>query len=212
VTGPASRTTRPASSRPHFTGRAAILAVVLCAIALSLAYPIREYIAQRRQIDQLQAQRQQLALHLKQLRQEQKRLHDPSYIEREARDRLHMCFPNQKCYVIIEPDPRKARSTTGRADGEPWYARLWKSVQQANQQTKPEQTKPEQTKPVQTKPVQTKPVQTKPMPARTQSEGASELDVTVQACMKVTSIARRGDGCAIHTGARLPRVAETLRR
>jgi cell division protein FtsB len=197
VTEPASRTTRPASSRPHFTGRAAILAVVLCAIALSLAYPIREYIAQRRQIDQLQAQRQQLALHLKQLRQQQKRLHDPSYIEREARDRLHMCFPNQKCYVIIEPAPKNARSTAGRADGEPWYARLWRSVQQANQQTKPEQTKPEQTK---------------PMPARTQSESASELDVTVQACMKVTSIARRGDGCDIHTGARLPRVAETLRR
>ena len=157
MTEPASRTTRPASSRPHFTGRAAILAVVLCAIALSLAYPIREYIAQRRQIDQLQAQRQQLALHLKQLRQEQKRLHDPSYIEREARDRLHMCFPNQKCYVIIEPGARNARSTAERADGEPWYARLWKSVQQANQQTKPVQTKPEQTKPEQTKPEQTKP-------------------------------------------------------
>jgi cell division protein FtsL len=202
VTEPASRTTRPASSRPHFTGRAAILAVVLCAIALSLAYPIREYIAQRRQIDQLQTQRQQLALHLKQLRQEQKRLHDPSYIEREARDRLHMCFPNQKCYVIIEPAPKNAGSTTGRADGETWYARLWKSVQQANQQTKPEHTKPEHTRPV----------QTKPMPASTQSEGASELDVTVHACMKVTSIARRGDGCDIHTGARLPRVAESLRR
>ena len=35
------------------TGRAALLAVVICAIALSLAYPVREYIAQRRQIDQL---------------------------------------------------------------------------------------------------------------------------------------------------------------
>ena len=197
MTEPASRSTRPASSRPHFTGRAAILAVVLCAIALSLAYPIREYIAQRRQIDQLQAQRQQLALHLKQLRQEQKRLHDPSYIEREARDRLHMCFPNQKCYVIIEPAPKNAQSTTGRADGEPWYARLWKSVQQANQQTKPEQTKPGPTK---------------PEPGRTQSESASELDVTIHARMKVTSIARRGDGCGIHTGAGLHRVAETLRR
>ena len=136
MTEPASRSTRPASSRPHFTGRAAILAVVFCAIALSVAYPVREYIAQRRQIDQLQAQRQQTALHLKQLRQQQKQLHDPSYIEREARDRLHMCFPHQKCYVIIEPAPKDARSA-GRADGVPWYARLWKSVQQANQQTKP---------------------------------------------------------------------------
>jgi hypothetical protein len=109
-------------------------------------------------------------------------LHDPSYIEREARDRLHMCFPNQKCYVIIEPAPKNARSTTGRADGEPWYARLWKSVQQANQQTKP--------------------MQTNPMPGRTQSEGASELDVTIHVCMKESFIPDSGDGCDIHTGAR----------
>ena len=43
---PAPRTTR-------FTSRAALLAVVICAIALSLAYPVREYMAQRLQIDQL---------------------------------------------------------------------------------------------------------------------------------------------------------------
>jgi len=136
VTEPGSRTTRPAASRPRFTGRAAILAVVLCAIALSLAYPIREYIAQRRQIDQLQAQRRETMLHLKDLRQQQKRLHEPAYIERQARDRLHMCFPNQKCYVIIEPAPKNAQGTAGQGDGIPWYARLWKSVQQANQPTK----------------------------------------------------------------------------
>jgi cell division protein FtsB len=139
VTGPASRTARPASPRPRFTGRAAILAVVLCAIALSLAYPIREYIAQRRQIDQLQAQRRQTMQHLQELRQQQKRLHEPSYIERQARDRLHMCFPNQKCYVIIAPAPKNAQDGAGQAGGIPWYARLWKSVQQANQQMKPRQ-------------------------------------------------------------------------
>jgi cell division protein FtsB len=139
VTEPASRTARPAVNRPRFTGRAAILAVVLCAIALSLAYPIREYIAQRRQIDQLQAQRRQTMLHLRELRQQQKHLHEPSYIERQARDRLHMCFPNQKCYVIIEPAPKDAQGAAGRAAGIPWYARLWKSVQHANQQTKPKQ-------------------------------------------------------------------------
>ena len=42
----------------RLTGRAALLAVVICAIALSLAYPVREYIAQRQQIDQLLAAQQ----------------------------------------------------------------------------------------------------------------------------------------------------------
>jgi len=37
----------PGADRAKFTSRAAVLAVVLCAIALSLAYPVREYIAQR---------------------------------------------------------------------------------------------------------------------------------------------------------------------
>ncbi len=45
----------PARSRTQFTGRAAVLAIVLCGIALSLAYPVREYISQRKQIDQLLA-------------------------------------------------------------------------------------------------------------------------------------------------------------
>jgi len=134
VTQAASPAAGPARSRPRFTGRAAILAVVLCAIALSLAYPVREYIAQRRQIDQLQAQRSQIALQLKRLEHEQRRLHDPAYIEQLARDRLHMCMPTQKCYVIIEPIPANAQATAARRDQAPWYARLWSSVQQANEQ------------------------------------------------------------------------------
>ena len=49
-----------AARSTRLTGRAAVLAVVICAIALSLAYPVREYIAQRQQIDQLLAQQQTL--------------------------------------------------------------------------------------------------------------------------------------------------------
>ncbi len=133
VTGAASSAARPGGPRPHFTGRAAILAVVLCAIALSLAYPVREYIAQRRQIDQLQAQRSQTALQLKRLEQERKRLKQPAYIEQQARDRLHMCFPGQTCYVIINPGSG-GTGPTARRDQVPWYARLWSSVQEANEQ------------------------------------------------------------------------------
>jgi hypothetical protein len=39
--------------------------------------------------------------------------------------------------VIIEPEPKNRPGATGQADGTPWYARLWKSVQQANEQPKP---------------------------------------------------------------------------
>ncbi len=123
---------RSGGPRPHVTGRAAILAIVLCAIALSLAYPVREYIEQRRQIDQLQAQRNAIAAHLKDLEHERQRLNSPSFVEQQARDRLHMCLPTQMCYVVIAPAARNGRAATAPADSVPWYARLWSSVQQAN--------------------------------------------------------------------------------
>jgi cell division protein FtsB len=111
-------------------GRAAILAVVLAAVALSLAYPVREYISQRRQIEQLRWQAQQISRQIRRLEAQQVRLREPGYIERQARDRLHMCFPTQTCYVIIGAGPGHRSKVL--SSGTPWYARLWSSVQQAN--------------------------------------------------------------------------------
>ena len=56
------------------TGRAALLAVVICAIALSLAYPVREYIAQRQQIDQLLAEQQTMSAQVKALSEQSTQL------------------------------------------------------------------------------------------------------------------------------------------
>ena len=124
--------TAPAASRrPRFTGRAAVLAVVLCAVLLSLAYPVREYIAQRRQLDQLLVTRQQLVAQLKQLQARERLLTNPAYIAAQARDRLHMCLPSRSCYVVIDPPPPGAAAAARRA-ATPWYERLWASVQQAD--------------------------------------------------------------------------------
>ena len=105
---PGAQPRRPPPERPRFTSRAAVLAVVVCAIALSLAYPVREYIAQRRQIDQLQAQSAATTAELARLRAEAQRLNDPAYIEQQAQDRLHMCLPGASCYVIIGGRPAGA--------------------------------------------------------------------------------------------------------
>jgi cell division protein FtsL len=117
--------------RPKLTSRAAVLAVVLCAVALTLAYPVREYIAERRQIDQLQAQNAQVAAAVKRLRAEQRALTSPARIEQEARDNLHMCFPSQTCYEVIYPVRAHAQTGAQHAAA-PWYGRLWKSVSKAD--------------------------------------------------------------------------------
>jgi cell division protein FtsB len=119
------------TARPKLTGRAAVLAIVLCAITLTLAYPVREYIADRRQIDQLAASNARLAEQVRHLRAEARSLAQPSVIEQEARDDLHMCFPSQTCYEVIPLATPHAKAGVKPA-GSPWYGRLWASVQKAD--------------------------------------------------------------------------------
>jgi cell division protein FtsL len=121
----APRTTR-------LTSRAAVLAVVICAIVLSLAYPVREYVAQRQQIDQLVAKRQAMQARVKSLEAEKARLSDPSYIEQLARQDLDMCFPGTQCYVIEGSQSLIDGAGPKQPGTAPWYAKLWRSVEQAD--------------------------------------------------------------------------------
>jgi cell division protein FtsB len=125
---------RPPLRSAKLTGRAALLAVVMCAIALSLAYPVREYIGQRRQIDQLLNTQQSLSAQVKNLQTQQQQFSDPNYIKQQARDQLHMCLPTEKCYVIIgnnspAPDATPKQTPTPTS----WYSKLWGSVKKADQ-------------------------------------------------------------------------------
>jgi cell division protein FtsL len=148
MTAPAGRPARPGASpdpvqpgasralrRARLTSRAAVLAVVLCAVALSLAYPVREYITQRRQIDQLEVQQQAIALRLGTLKSEQQHLSSNAYVEQQAEDKLHMCLPTLTCYVIINPPAaHSGQAAAAPAPGTAWYERLWQSVRQADRE------------------------------------------------------------------------------
>ena len=122
--------TAPRSTR--LTSRAAVLAVVICAIALSLAYPVRAYLAQRQQIDQLLAQRQTMLVQVKNLEAEQAKLSSQSYIEQLARQELDMCFPGTQCYIIEGTQTLTNGTSPHRPGPAAWYAKLRQSVQQAD--------------------------------------------------------------------------------
>ena len=124
----------PASApRPtRLTGRAALLAVVICAIALSLAYPVREYISQRQQIDQLVTQQRSMLAQVQRLQAQQAKLSSPPYIEQLARQELDMCFPRTQCYIVEggrSPLITAPVQQPGRAS---WYETVWHSVQRAD--------------------------------------------------------------------------------
>ncbi|TDQ54845.1 septum formation initiator family protein [Actinorugispora endophytica] len=119
------------SVRPALTSRAAVLALLVCVIALSLAYPLREYVAQRSEIAQLQDQRARTQETVEELSQRYEELQDPAYIEREARSRLHYRYPGEQAYVVIGGEAPETPEDSAPAD--PWFTQLWKSVLEADE-------------------------------------------------------------------------------
>jgi cell division protein FtsB len=108
--------------------------VVICAIALSLAYPVREYIAQRQQIDQLLALQQANAAQVQALEEENGRLTQTWYVEQQAEDELHMCFPQEQCYEVVSGQSAPPAASKPHVAADPWYDTLWQSVQRADAQ------------------------------------------------------------------------------
>ncbi|WP_460777163.1 FtsB family cell division protein [Nocardiopsis nanhaiensis] len=114
------------------TSRAAILALVVCAIALSLAYPLREYIMQRSQISELQDESARMEENVAYLEERQEVLREDEYVEREARSRLHYQYPDETAYIVIRPDTESEADADPEKPAEPWFAQLWRSVEEAD--------------------------------------------------------------------------------
>ena len=85
----------------RFTPRAVMLALVVTALLLYLAVPIRAYVAQRQRLDQLQRQTQFLEQQNGKLEQQVKQLHDPAYIERVARECLGMVKKGEIGFIVV---------------------------------------------------------------------------------------------------------------
>ena len=90
-----------ASRRIRFSPRAAMLAVVVTALLLYLAVPVRAYVTQRQRLDQLQRQTQLLEQQNAKLEQQVKRLDDPAYIERIARECLGMVKKGEIGFIVV---------------------------------------------------------------------------------------------------------------
>ncbi|HEX4816398.1 MAG TPA: septum formation initiator family protein [Nonomuraea sp.] len=124
------------AKRPQLTGRAAILAVVVCAIAMSLAYPVREYISLRRSIAELRAEKARVEAERQALLARDRQADDPNWIKKTAKERLHYCGPGEKCFVVMEPEPDKRQAAVQQAPTvPPWYETLWESVEAVDKGT-----------------------------------------------------------------------------
>jgi cell division protein FtsB len=116
------------------TARAAILVVALAAVALAVALPFKIWLGQRSDIASLGAQTRQAQHQITALQAERKRWNSPSYIEQQARERLHYVMPGQKTYVVLgsPATPKKKTSRDPAATSTaPWYSQFWASVASA---------------------------------------------------------------------------------
>jgi cell division protein FtsB len=114
--------------------RAAVLAVVVCALALTVAVPLRNYVTQRHEIAAVAAEQERLARDVRTLTDERSALRDPAHIEALARERLGYARPGEVPYRVELPgdanaprDPRDAGSGAELPPAEadlPWYARV----------------------------------------------------------------------------------------
>jgi cell division protein FtsB len=125
------------SGEPHltFTTRAAGLALAFCAVLLTLAYPVKEYLGQRGQINSAKAQSVALEKQVASLTEQHQNAQTDSQIENDARLRLHYTYPGQQNYIIVAPTPvatapaiaEKGHAKVPVDPDATWYQRLWDS-------------------------------------------------------------------------------------
>ena len=116
------------------TRRAALLALVVCALALSVAVPLNTYLSQRDDLRSQQQQQQALRAQEAQLEQREVQLSDTNEVKAEARTRLHFVMPGETPYEVQLPPGAPSAGQTGAGQhpaGGPttsWYQALWNSI------------------------------------------------------------------------------------
>ncbi len=113
------------------TRRAALLAVVLCMVALSVAVPLRNYVAQRHELVTVRAEQDRLRSEVDQLQARERALTNPSEVQALARERLRFVMPGETPYMVQFPGAPAGDAVAAPgvpASGEAWYVRLARSV------------------------------------------------------------------------------------
>jgi cell division protein FtsB len=126
------KTARPAvrPPRPRFrlTRRATILVMAVCAVVVTIAYPLQEYLAQRSQLNAINQQNAALTKHVDQIQQQISLWSDPGYVAIQARGQLHYVKPGEEGFTL--PGPGIGNEPLGMPTpvASPWYDTLWGSV------------------------------------------------------------------------------------
>ncbi|MER6913130.1 septum formation initiator family protein [Streptomyces sp. NPDC000594] len=123
---------RRQARRSRLTGRAAFLALVVCSLVVALAYPMRQYVAQRGDMAEQRERMADAEAAVEGLRDEKARLQDEMYIRRLAREHLHYVLPGEAGYTMIDPEASPRSRTGNGSEGRAWYSNVWDGVDTAD--------------------------------------------------------------------------------
>ncbi|MGY1720904.1 MULTISPECIES: septum formation initiator family protein [unclassified Blastococcus] len=122
--------------RPLFTGRAVVLVGLVLLLALTLAGPIRQYLAGQAELARLAAEGRQLDARVGELQGELARQANPAYAQRQARERLSYVLPGDRLVLVVDGDAVEGDAGTLAAAADPgplpWYEGLMRSVAEAD--------------------------------------------------------------------------------
>ncbi|MFJ9410650.1 septum formation initiator family protein [Streptomyces sp. NPDC101393] len=118
--------------RNRLTGRAALLAMVMCSLVVALAYPIRQYISQRSDITDQRREAETAGRELDRLRDQKSRWQDPEYVRQQARRHLHFVAPGETGYIVQDGSGTATAKKGPPTAQRPWYENLWDGVDSAD--------------------------------------------------------------------------------
>ncbi|SMD15066.1 FtsB family cell division protein [Kibdelosporangium aridum] len=117
------------------TRRAAVLATVVAALALSIAVPLRTYLSQQDEVATQERRQAELRAQVQQLEERKAQLSDPAQIQAEARRRLRYVMPGETPYMVQLPGDAGAQPGQQPASPsgpqQPWFQSLWDSIKES---------------------------------------------------------------------------------
>lgn len=122
---------RPLPSLQSPGVRAAIAALVLAVVVLSLAVPLRAWLRQSDENTALAADVAAREQRIAELDEQLTQWSDPAYVEQQARERLRWVRPGEIGYVVTDPEAEAQQDAETENLGMPgsWYERLWRSYE-----------------------------------------------------------------------------------
>ncbi|MEZ5091971.1 septum formation initiator family protein [Nocardioides sp.] len=128
----------PSRRRPRFTGRMAVLTLVLLVLLMSYASSMKAYLQQRAHLDALHAQIAQQQARIEVLQREKQRWDDPAYVRTQARERFGYVLPGEQSFVVVDGDgqpldPEASLGDPADVEAPPtaWWDSAWASVELA---------------------------------------------------------------------------------